>query len=220
MFLFALQRLELRQRTEAELRQRIEQLEKRLMQDDAVLNVINRYWNQLNEDVRILLQRFDAETADENESKSIDNYLLFIFIAISNVYCFYLDESEAKTSFLALLSTWDKDELDEKLANRVLVSQRAVAKLIRAFDRLLQRNEKITQALKGGDGDGKHFVYWLNQLFVLLILYNLLGEVANLEEAIKQVKAEIQAENSNLYVLNTSLHETNHAVSLKVLNGL
>ena len=40
------------------------------MQDDAVLNVINRYWNQLNEDVRILLQRFDAETADENENKS------------------------------------------------------------------------------------------------------------------------------------------------------
>ena len=69
-----------------------------------------------------------------------------------------MDESEATTSFLALLSTWDKDELDEKLANRVLVSQRAVAKLIRAFDRLLQRNEKITQALKGGDGDGKHFV--------------------------------------------------------------
>ncbi len=68
--LFIKQRLELRQRTEAELRQRIEQLEKRQMQDDAVLNVINRYWNQLNEDVRILLQRFDAETADENESKS------------------------------------------------------------------------------------------------------------------------------------------------------
>lgn len=63
--------MELRQRTEAELRQRIEQLEKRQMQDDAVLNVINRYWNQLNEDVRILLQRFDAETADENESKSM-----------------------------------------------------------------------------------------------------------------------------------------------------
>lgn len=40
------------------------------MQDDAVLNVMNRYWNQLNEDVRILLQRFDAETADENESRS------------------------------------------------------------------------------------------------------------------------------------------------------
>lgn len=42
------------------------------------------------------------------------------------------------------------------------------------------------------------------------------GEVANLEEAIKQVNAEIQAENSNLHVLNTSLHEKNHAISLKV----
>lgn len=67
------------------MRQRIEQLEKRQMQDDAVLNVINRYWNQLNEDVRILLQRFDAETADENESKSkmslnISNQLLLIAI--------------------------------------------------------------------------------------------------------------------------------------------
>ena len=35
-----------------------------------MLNIINRYWNQLNEDVRVLLQRFDAETSDEFESKS------------------------------------------------------------------------------------------------------------------------------------------------------
>lgn len=76
--------MELRQRTEAELRQRIEQLEKRQMQDDAVLNVINRYWNQLNEDVRILLQRFDAETADENESKSKYNKdYLFSYLSLN-----------------------------------------------------------------------------------------------------------------------------------------
>lgn len=67
---FFLQRLEQRHRIEAELRQRIEQLEKRQTQDDAVLNVVNRYWNQLNEDIRVLLQRFDAETADESENKS------------------------------------------------------------------------------------------------------------------------------------------------------
>lgn len=53
------------------MRQRIEQLEKRQTQDDAVLNVVNRYWNQLNEDIRVLLQRFDAETADEAENKSM-----------------------------------------------------------------------------------------------------------------------------------------------------
>jgi hypothetical protein len=70
-----LQRLEQRHRSEAELRQRIEQLEKRQTQDDAVLNVVNRYWNQLNEDIRVLLQRFDAETADESENRSMFNFL-------------------------------------------------------------------------------------------------------------------------------------------------
>ncbi|KAG8212707.1 hypothetical protein J437_LFUL019616 [Ladona fulva] len=64
------QRLEQRHRLEKELRERIEQLEKRQTQDDAVLNVVNRYWNQLNEDIRVLLQRFDAETADESENRS------------------------------------------------------------------------------------------------------------------------------------------------------
>lgn len=69
-----LQRIEQRIRCEAELRQRIEQLEKRQTQDDAVLNVVNRYWNQLNEDIRVLLQRFDAETADEAENKSMSTF--------------------------------------------------------------------------------------------------------------------------------------------------
>lgn len=59
------------------------------MQDDAVLNVINRYWNQLNEDVRILLQRFDAETADENESKSIMFlYVFFTYYKLLSILLF------------------------------------------------------------------------------------------------------------------------------------
>lgn len=65
------QRIEQRIRCESELRQRIEQLEKRQTQDDAVLNVVNRYWNQLNEDIRVVLQRFDAETSDEVENRSM-----------------------------------------------------------------------------------------------------------------------------------------------------
>ena len=94
---------------EEELRFRIDQLEKRQTQDDAVMNVINRYWNQLNEDIRILLQRFDAETGDEGEKRN---------------------EHEFTTSFLTQLATWHKEELDEKLASKVQVSQRAVAKII------------------------------------------------------------------------------------------
>ncbi|CAH1101653.1 unnamed protein product [Psylliodes chrysocephalus] len=168
------QRIEQRCRTEQELRQRIEQLEKRQTQDDAMLNVVNRYWNQLNEDIRILLQRFDAETADESETKN---------------------ENEATTSFLMQLSTWDKDELNDKLANRVQVSRRAVAKVIQAFDRLMQRNEKITLALKG-ELEGQ--------------------DALTIDEAIRQTNIQLQAENRNLQALHTTLHEKYHSLSLKV----
>ncbi|ENN71357.1 hypothetical protein YQE_11972, partial [Dendroctonus ponderosae] len=168
------QRIEQRCRTEQELRQRIEQLEKRQTQDDAMLNVVNRYWNQLNEDIRIVLQRFDAETADESENKN---------------------ENEATTSFLMQLSTWDKDELNDKLANRVQVSRRAVAKVIQAFDRLMQRNEKITLALKG-ELEGQ--------------------DAPSVDEAIRQTNIQLQAENRNLQALHTSLHEKYHTNSLKV----
>ncbi|XP_077267632.1 E3 ubiquitin-protein ligase Bre1 isoform X1 [Temnothorax americanus] len=168
------QRLEQRHRMEAELRQRIEQLEKRQMQDDAVLNVVNRYWNQLNEDIRVLLQRFDAETADESENKN---------------------ESEATTSFLMQLSSWDKEELDDKLANRVQVSKRAVSKVVQAFDRLSQRNEKITLALKG-EFNGE--------------------EAPNIDEVVRRANAEIQMENRNLQAINIQLHEKYHTISLKM----
>ncbi|KAK0158885.1 hypothetical protein PV328_009825 [Microctonus aethiopoides] len=163
------QRLDQRHRMETELRQRIEQLEKRQTQDDAVLNVVNRYWNQLNEDIRVLLQRFDAETADESENKN---------------------ESEATTSFLMQLSSWDKEELDDKLAHRVQVSKRAVSKVVQAFDRLSQRNEKITLALK--------------------------DEAPNIDEDVKKANAEIQAENRNLQAINIQLHEKYHTMSLKM----
>lgn len=74
------------------------------------------------------------------------------------------------------LSTWDKEELDAQLANRVQVSKRAVAKVLQAFDRLQQRNDKIWRAIKG-DGDGNVYLY-INKIikkqimFVCLWIYN------------------------------------------------
>lgn len=46
------------------------------------------------------------------------------------------------------LSTWDKKELDDKLANRVQVSKRAVAKIIQVYDRLLLKYEKMLNFLE------------------------------------------------------------------------
>lgn len=190
--------MEQRDRYEAELRSRIEQLEKRQTQDDAVLNVVNRYWNQLNEDIRVLLQRFDAETADEAENRS--NCTSSVAFTLHSCYFFstfvpiLTDEMEVTTSFLTQLSTWDKEELDEKLANRVQVSKRAVAKVVQVIDRIMQRNEKLAMALKSTTDESN-------------------GDIA---DTLRQSQIEIMAENKNLQCLNTSLHEKYHTISLKL----
>lgn len=41
------ERIEQRRRAEEELKKRIEQLEQRQSTDDAVLCIVNRYWNQV-----------------------------------------------------------------------------------------------------------------------------------------------------------------------------
>ena len=206
------QRLNQKNRVEEQLRERIDQLEKRQTQDDAVINVINRYWNQLNEDIRILLQRFDAETGDELETAG---------------------ESEATTSFLTALSTWHKQELDEKLASRVQVSQRAVAKIIQVFDHLLQRNEKVSRALRGekegGNGgqaeatsEGTEAAPEPSTTEEQTPDSQSGGEKEGsngpegLEATVKELNCRLQEENSKLHQVNTSLHETNRSLTLQV----
>ena len=115
---------------------------------------------------------------------------------ILHYYYFISDESEATTSFLMQLSTWDREELDEKLGNRVQVSRRAVAKIIQAFDRLHQRNEKVTYALKGEGLDGE--------------------PPPPIDESVRELNLQLQMENKNLHAQNLSLHEKHHLMSLKV----
>lgn len=171
-------------------------MEKRQTQDDAVLNVVNRYWNQLNEDIRVLLQRFDAETADEAENKSSSFVAMGEFREIS--FRFFADENEVTTSFLTQLSSWDKEELDDKLANRVQVSKRAVAKVVQVIDRIMQRNEKLALALKGPSEENGGM------------------STLEIEHTLRESQIEIMAANKNLQCLNTSLHEKYHTISLKL----
>ncbi|VDM42853.1 unnamed protein product [Toxocara canis] len=87
-----------KERQRDQLQKRVEQLESRQAQDDAMLCIINRSWNRFDEDVRILLQRFDAETALEGEIEM---------------------EYEGTKNFLAKLSHWENDEIEDKLKQRV-----------------------------------------------------------------------------------------------------
>ncbi|CAL8088833.1 unnamed protein product [Calicophoron daubneyi] len=111
----------------AELRERIEQLENRQAKDDALLCVINRYWNQLDEDSLILLQRFDADAEDEI--------------------------STSTESFLKQLASWDKEEVPEKLQERVHFSKRIIARLLSAYERLIARQSRLRQLSRNRDSN-------------------------------------------------------------------
>lgn len=57
-------------------------------------------------------------------------------------------ESEVALSFINELSSWDESHVDENLVNSVQISTSAVAKIIRAYDHILYKNEKIVSLLK------------------------------------------------------------------------
>lgn len=81
------------------------------------------------------------------------------------------------------------------------VSKRAVAKVVQVIDRLMQRNEKFTNALRTQqhhDEDGNAIA------------------LPQLEDALRQSQIEIMTENRNLQNLNTALHERHHTISLKL----
>lgn len=67
-----------------------------------------------------------------------------------HVLSFFTDDkqSEVTTSFLTQLSTWDKEELNERLQQRVGFSKRAIGKLLKAFDCLLARYNKLVDAVE------------------------------------------------------------------------
>ncbi|KHN72916.1 E3 ubiquitin-protein ligase Bre1 [Toxocara canis] len=180
-----------KERQRDQLQKRVEQLESRQAQDDAMLCIINRSWNRFDEDVRILLQRFDAETALEGEIEM---------------------EYEGTKNFLAKLSHWENDEIEDKLKQRVEFSRRAIAKMVQVFDHITQRNEKIANLIAScptsdetnegastSDEGGSN-----NQ------------SKPSLSVEVAKMNAELSKENTRLQNMVTKLQSENHSLSVKV----
>lgn len=103
----------------------METLEKKQLDNDTKLYVINRYWNQLNEDMRLILQRFDTDQTLANSNNANDH---------SNEDSNESNGSQAgvneeTNSFVRQLANCDKEELDDMMRQRVLLSTRAVSKV-------------------------------------------------------------------------------------------
>ena len=107
------ERLIQRQRTEAELRAKIDKLSERKLADESKICVLDRYWTQLDADLRALLERFDS---GEAKSKSKEG-------------------KSAVRSFLLRLNDWDKPDVEEHLKDRLKFTTQTVARLVTNYDK-------------------------------------------------------------------------------------
>ena len=133
-----------RQKLEAELRDKIDILQNRKIANK--LCIVDRYWTQLDEDLRLILERFDnsenskfsAENGDakSNSGKS-SKETIKNSSNCSNNNNNNNNSSQAVKHFLAKLNDWDKVELEDNLKERVKFTTQTVAKLITNYERFL-----------------------------------------------------------------------------------
>ena len=98
-------------------------LQNRKLADDNRLCIMDRYWTQLDEDLRLILERFDNTASENSKLKEPSDKK---------------PSSPAVRNFLAKLQDWDRVELEDNLKDRVKFTTQTVAKLITNYDRCLK----------------------------------------------------------------------------------
>uniref|UniRef100_A0A8D2HQ41 E3 ubiquitin protein ligase n=1 Tax=Urocitellus parryii TaxID=9999 RepID=A0A8D2HQ41_UROPR len=149
--------LDQRQAIEDELREHIEKLERRQATDDASLLIVNRYWSQFDENIRIILKRYDLEQglgdllterkalvvpepepdSDSNQERKDDRERG--------------EGQEPAFSFLATLASSSSEEMESQLQERVESSRRAVSQIVTVYDKLQEKVELLSRKLNSGD---------------------------------------------------------------------
>ncbi|NWS44330.1 BRE1A ligase, partial [Probosciger aterrimus] len=186
--------LDQRQAIEDELREHIEKLERRQATDDASLLIINRYWNQFDENIRIILKRFDLDqglgdllserkalVVPEPEPDSDSNQER-------------KDERERGEglepafSFLATLASSTSEEIESQLQERVESSRRAVAQIVTMYDKLQEKVDALSQKVNSGD-------------------------ITLMEEAVLELNTYLSHENGRLQELADILQEKHRIMS-------
>uniref|UniRef100_A0A7N4NZX6 E3 ubiquitin protein ligase n=3 Tax=Theria TaxID=32525 RepID=A0A7N4NZX6_SARHA len=186
--------LDQRQTIEDELREHIEKLERRQATDDASLLIVNRYWSQFDENIRIILKRYDLEQglgdllterkalvvpepepdSDSNQERKDDRERG--------------EGLEPAFSFLATLASSTSEEMESQLQERVESSRRAVSQIVTVYDKLQEKVDVLFRKLNSGDA---------------LVV----------EEAVQELNSFLSHENGRLQELADLLQEKHRTMS-------
>uniref|UniRef100_A0A8C7Y0L2 E3 ubiquitin protein ligase n=1 Tax=Oryzias sinensis TaxID=183150 RepID=A0A8C7Y0L2_9TELE len=188
------ERLEQRQAMEDELREKIEKLEKRQATDDTTLLIVNRYWSQLEESVRLLRKRIEPEQpapappmAPLADATAVDDS----GVRLSSPHSAPPPPplSENAKGFLAVLEQSTEEELALHLQDRMQFSKDAIAQLVCVFDRLHSRIDKLCVSVLLACKDDNHPDIIQNRTLL--------------------------EENTRLHELSTLLHGRHHKMSME-----
>ncbi|XP_044159016.1 E3 ubiquitin-protein ligase BRE1B isoform X1 [Bufo gargarizans] len=205
------ERLEQRQGVEDELREKIEKLEKRQATDDATLLIVNSYWSRLEENVQLLLKRYDSEPSGQNTAdvppEGTDNATNTE--AAEEPLTEVTDNKDSSTppaappapappavlpesslTFLATLACSTTEEIELQLQERMEFSKRAVSCILETSNKLHGRVQALCERLHTADCE-------------------------QMDETSRTLNKDLFSENHKLQDLATILQEKHHRISLQ-----
>ncbi|KAF6714813.1 E3 ubiquitin-protein ligase BRE1A [Oryzias melastigma] len=163
--------LDQRQVIEDELRERIERLETRQATDDASLLILNRYWNQFDENVRLIIRRYDQASSEPEKSPTGEGRSLKPETpepdgdsnqerAKDRTH-----QGETSNSFLATLASSTSEEMEAELQERVESSQKQANRVVEIYENLKSTVDQLQAELdSGAEGTLWQVVSKLNSL--------------------------------------------------------
>ncbi|XP_064874602.1 E3 ubiquitin-protein ligase BRE1A-like isoform X2 [Oncorhynchus nerka] len=192
--------LDQRQVIEDELRERIERLETRQATDDASLLILNRYWNQFDDNVRQIGRRYDqsgsepVETpvgegrslkpdtpepdGDSNQERAKDRG----------------QQGETTTSFLATLASSSSEEMEAELQERVESSQKQANRVVEIYDSL----KTAVEQLKKDQDSGAEGCVWQVAVQLNTLLSNENDRLRQLTDDLQQKHSHMTSESRSL----------------------
>ncbi|XP_055744948.1 E3 ubiquitin-protein ligase BRE1A-like isoform X2 [Salvelinus fontinalis] len=192
--------LDQRQVIEDELRERIERLETRQATDDASLLILNRYWNQFDDNVRQIGRRYDqsgsepVETpagegrslkpdtpepdGDSNQERAKDRG----------------QQGETTTSFLATLASSSSEEMEAELQERVESSQKQANRVVEIYDSL----KTTVEQLKKDQNSGAEGSVWQVAVQLNTLLSNENDRLRQLTDDLQQKHSHMTSESRSL----------------------
>ncbi|MCI4379709.1 hypothetical protein PGIGA_G00231400 [Pangasianodon gigas] len=191
--------LDQRQVIEDELRERVERLETRQATDDASLLILNRYWNQFDDNMRLIARRYDQSGSqpveiqpgegrslkpgtpepdgDSNQERAKDRG----------------PQGEGASSFLAMLASSSSEEMEAELQERVESSCKQASCVVEICEKL---KSTVDQLKKDLDSESDGSLFEIAHLNTLLASEN--ERLRQLTDDLKQKHSHMTNESRSL----------------------